>query len=331
MIACLTYIPIEPLYAFKLLSCLFDYLLAWITACLVGLCVEKDKPLWRALAYGAVLLSPLVFLNSAAWAQCDSIYAFFCLAALFLLLRRRYLLSFLALGVAFSLKLQSVFVLPVFLFAYFRVRKFSLLWFLLIPTVMIALSVPGILFGRGVFDVFTVYLNQAETYPYIALNYPSVWLLLYHSSYYWAFQKLHSAAILLCILIQGMYMLLWDKRKASMTESNIIRMAFILAYSCILFLPSMHERYSVLYEILAVVIFCTDRKTGLLLVPLYGISLAAYGKFLFASEFDLNLLAAINVAVYTAYAWLLTQKMLKEENQIILPKKPFNESNRPKE
>ena len=312
LIACLTYIPIEPLYSFKILSCLFDYLLAWITARLVGLCVEKDRSLWCALSYSAVLLSPLVFLNSAAWAQCDSIYIFFCIAALYFLLQRKALLSFILYGVAFSLKLQSVFLLPFFFFVYYRERAFSLLCFLLIPAVMIVTSIPGIVFGRGLFDVFSVYFNQADTYHYIALNYPSVWLLLYHSSYYWAFQKLHHAAILLCALVQGMYLLCWDKRKVPMTAKNNICMVFILVYSCVLLLPSMHERYSMLYEILAIVVFCIDRKTGLLLVPLYGISLATYGKFLFGSEFDLNLLAVFNVAVYTAYVYLLMHRMPEE-------------------
>lgn len=319
LIACLTCLPIEPLYAFKILSCLFDYLLAWITARLVGLCMEKDKPLWCALAYSAVLLSPLVFLNSAAWAQCDSIYIFFCIAALYYLLQRKVLPSFILYGVAFSLKLQSIFLLPFFFFIYYREHAFSLLCFLLIPAVMIVTSIPGIVFGRGLFDVFSVYVNQTDTYHYISLNYPSVWLLLYHSSYYWAFQKLHRAAILLCALVQGMHLLCWDKRKVPMTAKNKVCMAFILVYSCVLLLPSMHERYSVLYEILAIVVFCIDRKTGLLLVPLYGISLATYGKFLFGSEFDLNLLAAINTLIYTAYVWLLTRKMISEaEKEIVL-------------
>lgn len=310
LIACMTYIPIKPLYSYKILSCLFDYLLAWITACLVGICVETKKTLWRAVAYSMVLLSPIIFLDSSAWAQCDSIYIFFCLAALYFLLRHRYLLSFTLYGVAFAFKLQSIFLLPFFFFVYYRERNFSLFHFFLIPIVMIVSGLPGVLFGRNVFDVFSVYFAQADKSIYITMNYPTVWLLLYHTSLSWSYQTLHSAAILLSLSVMGIFMVFWHVNNVAMTENNKICMALILTYSCVLLLPSMHERYGMLYEVLAIVVFCIDKKTRLLLVPLCGISLATYGEFLFNSEFDLNLLAAVNTIIYILYTFLLNRKML---------------------
>lgn len=72
----MTKLPLKPLYAYKLLSCGFDLLLAAICALLIFKITRKwDRTL---LGYCAVLLSPVVILNSAAWAQCDSIYVFFC-------------------------------------------------------------------------------------------------------------------------------------------------------------------------------------------------------------------------------------------------------------
>ena len=73
----MTKLPVEPLHGYKILSVLFDYLLA-LGAASVTVQLAKEDKLWKGVAvYAAVLLCPTVFLNSAAWAQCDSIFVFF--------------------------------------------------------------------------------------------------------------------------------------------------------------------------------------------------------------------------------------------------------------
>ena len=75
LIAIMTYLPIPPLYAYKILSCLFDFLLAGLIGVIV---YDLHNNKWEGMAgYIIVIFSPIVFLNSAAWAQCDSIYTFF--------------------------------------------------------------------------------------------------------------------------------------------------------------------------------------------------------------------------------------------------------------
>ena len=123
LIAIMTYIPIQPLYAYKVLSCVFDYLLAGAVGYLVYKLVEEDKRWKGLLAYGMVILSPIVFLNSAVWAQCDSIYVFWIILSLIFLLQEKYIPTFLCYGIAIAFKLQAVFFLPVLLFLYFAERK----------------------------------------------------------------------------------------------------------------------------------------------------------------------------------------------------------------
>ena len=77
LIAIFTYLPIEPLSAYKLLSCIFDYLLAAAMGYFVYDFSEKDRVLKGAMAYMLVLMSPIVFLNSSYWGQCDAIYTCF--------------------------------------------------------------------------------------------------------------------------------------------------------------------------------------------------------------------------------------------------------------
>ena len=65
-------LPIDDLYLIKLLSILSDVLLAWGA---MLLCSRFTKSRLRLLAvFYTILFLPTVFLNSAVWAQCDSIY-----------------------------------------------------------------------------------------------------------------------------------------------------------------------------------------------------------------------------------------------------------------
>ena len=66
LIALLTYLPIAPLYGYKVISVIFDYLLAAAAGILVWK-LTKDR-LRAVLAYAAVTVLPPVIMNSAMWA-----------------------------------------------------------------------------------------------------------------------------------------------------------------------------------------------------------------------------------------------------------------------
>ena len=61
-IAIMTYIPIYPLYAYKILSAIFDYLLAFMVGKIVFEVAQENKKEKAIFAAIAVMLSPLVFL-----------------------------------------------------------------------------------------------------------------------------------------------------------------------------------------------------------------------------------------------------------------------------
>ena len=65
-------------------------------------------------------------MNGAMWAQCDMMYVTFLLLCALFFYKEKYVASFLWLGVAFSLKLQAVFLCPALLILYV-VRKRSFL------------------------------------------------------------------------------------------------------------------------------------------------------------------------------------------------------------
>lgn len=312
----MTRLPLEPMQAYKLLSIVFDYLLAIAAAGITWRIASEDR-LWKSIfAFGAVLLSPTVFLNSAAWAQCDSIYVFFCVAALVAMLRERYRMAMIFMGVAFSFKLQAVFMLPLMLFTYFRKKKFSILEFLWIPAVMCLTGIPAMFFGRNPLEIFTIYNEQAETYPYMSMNYPSAWLLLTSEMDVQQYKLMYKPAMLMTVCVLAVYMLAWIRAKVTATGKNLLYMAFLTAYTCVLLLPCMHDRYGYLYEVLAVVIACMCPSTIPLCTGLLGISLCTYGAYLFKIEtISLVWLAVINLAIYVGYAVLLGKRMAVEKTE----------------
>lgn len=316
LIALFTYLPVKPLYAYKLLSVFFDYCLAVTVGCLVYQHSDGERKWKGILAYTAVILSPIVILNSSAWGQCDSIYVCFVLLALTMLCREKYVPAFLLLGAAFSFKLQAVFVLPFFLFVYFWRKRFSVLYFLMVPVVMCVLNLAGVIMGRSFWDIFKIYLDQTSDRLVIVKNYPSVWLLLAKNDnpeFYWHLKK---PAILFTVAVLVLLMTFLILKRVKWNTRNLIYIAFLLSYTCVLFLPTMHERYGYLYEILAIIVLIWKRKTAALIIPMYCMTILTYSHFLFETDTSASVtMAVVNLIVYLGYAFLLLKEMTGEQRK----------------
>ena len=94
----------------KIFSIGFDVVLAVLAGLLA--CQLTGRKGLGIVGYGAVLLAPTVAANSALWGQCDSIYAACIFACFYQLLRGRTNSGTVLFGVAFALKLQTLFLLP---------------------------------------------------------------------------------------------------------------------------------------------------------------------------------------------------------------------------
>ena len=301
LICLLTRLPGAAIYKYKVLSIIFDYLLALG----VYAFVYRLSDYRRALAaYAAVLMLPTAFLNSAVWGQCDSMYTAFIIWALFFLYDGRTALSFAFLGIALSCKLQTVFIFPFIGFyclmcaerksVRIRPRHIALLIvFFIVP------ALPSLIAGRSVTELFTVYFNQTETYKNMYLNYPSIWSII---RLQFGADKSWCIGITFILLIT---LMLWFRSKnADAADRHFLWCAFILSYTCVLFLPAMHERYSFLYEILALVlVFGTGRYLPVLIV-IELITLKTYLYYLYQTPLSMEFLAVVNLLVYL---WTLRQ------------------------
>lgn len=305
----MTKFPLQPLYLYKILSCIGDYLLAGFAALLVYQIDSKNK-LWNSIAtYAAVLLCPVVFLNSSAWAQCDALFTSFAILGLYFLNKERYNWALISLGISFSFKLQAVFFMPIYLFVYFTRRKFSIVRFSLIPVTMVATSMPLLFWGRNVLETFFIYLRQSGAYTHMALNYPTFWTLVCSMTEPQHYFYLKKATIMLTVCILAFFMILWIRKNYAAEGKNLIIMAFTLAYTCVLFLPSMHERYGFLYEMCAIMLAVLIPKTIPLCLGLLSISLCTYGTYIFEIPINYTVLAVANSALYVAYYYALKPEL----------------------
>lgn len=174
IMAILTYLPISPLVSIKLVSIIFDFVLACSASKLVNKLLKdnKNRELFSILTYAVIVMLPSVILNSACWAQCDSIYASFIVLALLYLLDEKYFKSFVMLGISFAFKIQFVFILPLFILVYISKRKFPFYYFFIVPITNLVMSIPSIIFGKSILECINVYIGQTQEYANweIAMN-----------------------------------------------------------------------------------------------------------------------------------------------------------------
>lgn len=319
MIWLMTRLPIKAIYSYKILSCAFDFAMAIIVGFFVHRLSNENKNWNSIIAYSAVLLCPTVFLNSAAWAQCDVIYSAFAVLGIYLLDREQYNLSLISLGVSFAFKLHAVFVLPIYLFVYFKKRRFSLLRFTIVPATMLVLASPLLFWGRNILDTFSIYASQTKTYPAMAKNYPSAWLLFCKAEDESQYMLYKTAAIIFTVFMIAVFMVYWIREKYDPSGRSLVIMTFLLAYTTVLFLPAMHERYGFIYEILGIILAILIPKTIPLCAGLIAVSLGTYGGFLCRTDVWPEDLTWTNFILYVAYVVILTRELKKEQQIAVVP------------
>lgn len=308
LIAIFTYFPFKDLYMYKALSDLFDFFLACSTGMLVASFVSPEKKQkYFAFTYAIVLFLPTVILNSGAWAQCDSIYATFIVLSLFFLFKDRYISSFIMLGIAFGFKFQTIFILPFFLFVWLVNNKIYI-WHFAVAIFTFWLSgVPGYIFGRNPLEPFTIYLNQANHYTFLFMdyfNFPGMFLgkNAQDPATYFILSKVFVLGTFLVLLIGYMFFLY---RKDSLTNFHLIIIAVWTIYTCVMFLPAMHERYAFVVDILMIVLVMLNKKYILVAIPEILNSLLSYSRFLFWDTSNAIAYSYISLIVYLVFSIML--------------------------
>lgn len=310
----MTLFPWDSLIAYKSLSIVFDFALA-CGVMLITAQITKSKVL-SLVSYALTICSLTVLFNSSFWGQCDSIYTAFIIFAIYFIFKDKTALSFVMLGFALAFKLQMIFIIPVFLFYYILEKKVSILHFLIIPAVDFALCLPVMLFGRNIVDIFTIYAEQTDYGKQIQMNCPNLYALMCNgadATYYYLFKTL---SIILSIGVLGFMLGMFIYKKVDLSDKkNFLLTAIWTVFTCIMFLSSMHERYSYLLDILLILYAVSYRKNIIPAIICNLISLRGYCSYLFKYDLVSNQHAAIvYFGVYLYITYVLVKEVLLNNN-----------------
>lgn len=306
----------------KLLSLAFEALTVGAGWLLVRAVLPQERKAMGSLVGFAMLwLSPMMIWNVAAWGQTDVCFAVFGVLAVLLLIRDKPEWALCCLGVALAWKLQAIFLLPLFVMAWFCGNKrFSLLWFLAVPGILLLSGVPMMLVGESPMFAVNIYLGQTDLYTEITYNCPNLYALMGkaiggNKAILGMFSR---TGMVLCIGALGMMLVWLTARRAKLaplatfaSQAKFAPQATVLlgawcVFCCVFFLPRMHERYAIVGELLLIcwaVSLNKPRGYAYVLIELLP-TLSAYAKYMYREPFfSLQIGGFINLTLLCALTW----------------------------
>lgn len=278
-IAAISYFPVPDLYLYKLFSILFDVVLAWGALRLVRVLRPGTGRDWMPMAaFVGMFWLPTVVLNGSFWGQCDAIYGALVVHGVALALEGKTRWSVVLAAVAFSFKLQTVFVLPLWGILWLGKRiRFWELW--LFPLTYVATILPALALGKPFSDILSVYWEQMGQYPRLTLNAPSIFQWIPYGAQVpeQTVAKLGIGAAALLVLT--LLLVSWHLGR-KLDSAAFLSMTVVLAIGVPFLLPHMHERYFFLADVLTLCWACISRERSGVLVLAAGSSLASYLVYL---------------------------------------------------
>lgn len=316
IIAFISNIDMNCIYLYKIVSIVFDYLLALSCAYIVCKLLDRDwkKDSFFYLVYTIILMLPTVVLNSGYWGQCDSSYVFFVIWAVYLIYVERYKMGFFMLGIAFAFKLQSIFILPAILFFYIAKKTFSILNFGVAIFSFWCSGLVAYFYGRGLLDCFSIYINQTDHFHRMYMNVSSFWIL-FGNNYY---DELHIFAIILTVVILGVGLcLILEKRKTMDMAENYLNTYCWCVWTAILFLPAMHERYTYMLDIMLIMLCFVNVRYILCAFVEVLLSILTYSHYLFGTGSVTNTFAIVNLLAWAIFSVLILRESKKPVSLVL--------------
>ena len=301
----------EAVYLIKYISIFFDYVLAVAAALVVRAAIpayRKDRNLFTFAAFFIILALPTVFINSAIWGQCDAIFTSFLILSIWGFLKDKPALGMIFYGLSLCFKLQAILLFPAVLLYYFCSKKFSLLHFLWIPAMMAITSLPGVYYGRSIFDFWQTYKEQAEMYPYLTMDYPNIYYFVPND--YRLFSV--SGIILTFSLMLIVYcVIIYYGQRKSFSFQDYLCFSIWTGFTCIMFLPAMHDRYGFPVEIMLVIYAVIFKELYFEAAASVAVAVLAYVPFLLDfTPIPLVYVAVANILLYTVVTYKIWNRTI---------------------
>lgn len=240
----------QPLTLVKAISFVFEFGCAIVVALIVWW--ANRIPLRACVAFCCVWLAPTVIFNGAVWGQADSIWTFFTLVSIAAFMQHRN--GIFPFAVAVAVKAQGVFLGPFVLGMMLR-DKIYWAWLVAIPAVYGALAIPVVVAGRPIASVFSIYMEQADTFHRLTMNAANIWVFAGSVPYQMG------VAIGLALAALGGLAL-----AALLARSKREGPEFILLVACAslmimpYLLPKMHDRYFFAFEVASIGLACLNAR-----------------------------------------------------------------------
>ncbi len=247
-----SYVTSNSLYGLKMVSVVFDYLAGIAVFLILYHMTENVKKSVFGMAF--LLLSPTVILDSAYWCQCDIIYTSMILFALYYFLKDNSKTCFIFLGIAFSFKLQTLFIVPFLLIMWLKRRTVRLGDFIWLPVIYVISEIPAWLLGRNFGDLMRIYFGQSDYYPWGTLEYPNIYALLDETiEHVHHAEEVSGAGTFMTVMILGVLAYYLYTRRLRLTSELMITLALFTVAVTVYSLPHMHDRYGFLIDLLAII------------------------------------------------------------------------------
>lgn len=269
---------------YKAPSILADLINSWLIYLIAQKFLSPKKSFWTLIL---AVFNPSLIANSTLWGQVDSLVSLFLLLSLLSLLKQKYEMSALALGIAQAIKPVAVLVIPAYLvWAYVHHVPFRRLILSAVIFFLIFLSAFIPFYSHGEFITFVWERLMITTgyYPILSfnafnfwglvtvlispvwVNFPDTTRFLFLSLQYWGY--------LVCAVAMVSLLYLFKKALAN-TDQKVRTFSLVFFLSLIyfiffLFFTRLHERhfyYSLIYLNTVIFYFTGWRKKILVSLP----------------------------------------------------------------
>jgi Gpi18-like mannosyltransferase len=272
--------------AIKIISVVFDLILAWFVYKLVSL--KYPESIVAVFSFFAVLFAPTVFLNSACWGQADSIYTAGLAACLYWLCTNKQWHAIIAFSFAFVVKAQAIFFAPLLLVLLFK-RRISWKPLLLVPFIYLIALLPSLIAGRNFFELLTIYLHQSSSYHELSKNAPNFFEWFPDSAY----SVLYPAGLVLAMTVVLLMIGRHLTNHQAMDRDRIVQSALGFVLIVPYFLPKMHERYFYPADVFSLVYAFYFPKFFYVPVVVIFCSFLAYLPYLFNVQVPLKIISIV--------------------------------------
>ncbi|WP_260244243.1 hypothetical protein [Limosilactobacillus fermentum] len=159
-----------------------------------------------------------------------------------------------------------------------------------VPVTMYAMNLPGFLAGRSLLTPLTIYAGQTSDYKELALNianFPKFLQLAFPTAVLDHYELLkRGLMVLTCLILLAGF---WYLRRLDLTPQRFLVVATWSFWTCTMFLPSMHDRYSYFVMVMLALVALLDRRMiGVALVSI-GISTVLYLRYLLNADTAIDL------------------------------------------